>query len=215
MKKFIGILLLSIGLVGFSNSELKSNERLSTDIQFKIPNEIDTTGAKQFWDALSTYCGKTFEGELISAPAGDDFRDKRLVMHVLSCSTDKILIPFNVGDDRSRTWVLTYTNGTIELKHDHRHADGKSDKITMYGGSTSNSGLPALALFPADEETAAMIPAAATNVWWITVNENVFTYNLRRIGTDRFFSVSFDLTKEIETPEASWGWEDYSQPNKE
>jgi hypothetical protein len=125
MKKFIGILLLSIGLVGFSNSELKSNERLSTDIQFKIPNEIDTTGAKQFWDALSTYCGKTFEGEIISAPAGDDFRDKRLVMHVLSCSTDKILIPFNVGDDRSRTWVLTYTNGTIELKHDHRHADGK------------------------------------------------------------------------------------------
>ena len=215
MKKFIGILLLPIFLVSFSTAEIQNNKRLSNGSPLNIPTKIDTTGARQFWDALSKHCGKAFEGKIVSAPAGDDFRDKRLVMHVLSCSTDKILIPFNVGDDRSRTWVLTLKNGIIELKHDHRHADGASDKITMYGGSTSNSGLPTLAMFPADEETATMIPAAATNVWWITINENVFTYNLRRIGTDRFFSVSFDLTTEIETPEASWGWEDYTHPTKE
>ncbi|CAN0605440.1 unnamed protein product, partial [Ectocarpus sp. 12 AP-2014] len=99
--------------------------------------------------------------------------------------------------------------GRIELKHDHRHEDGTSDKVTMYGGTTSNGGLPELAVFPADEETATIIPAAANNVWWITLDETSFTYNLRRIGTDRLFSVSFNLTAEIEQPEPSWGWEEY------
>lgn len=206
MKKLIGVILLSVVFVGFSTLETTFPEG-----SLNIPTEVDTTGAKQFWRTLNKHCGKTFEGKIISAPAGDDFRDKRLVMHVLSCSDNTILIPFNVGDDRSRTWVLTYTNGSIELKHDHRHEDGALDKITMYGGRTSNSGLPTLAMFPADEETAKIIPAAATNVWWITVDDKAFTYNLRRIGTERFFSVSFDLTNEVETPEASWGWEDYKR----
>ncbi len=168
----------------------------------------DTSGAKQFWDALKPHCGKAYEGQIISG-GGDDFKDKRLVMHVLSCSDDEILIPFNVGDNRSRTWILKYKNGRIELKHDHRHEDGTSDKVTMYGGTTSNSGLPGLAVFPADEETVTIIPAAATNVWWITVDGSSYTYNLRRIGTDRLFSVAFDLTKAIEKPQPSWGWEDY------
>jgi hypothetical protein len=82
----------------------------------------------------------------------------------------------------------------------------------MYGGTTSNRGLPGIAVFPADEETTAIIPGAATNVWWITVDETQYTYNLRRIGTNRFFSVSFDLTKEIEKPAPSWGWENFVAP---
>jgi len=211
MEKFLYLFALNMVLLGFNASAISPNKHSHTTAQLNTATKIDTTGAKKFWDALNKHCGKTFEGEIISAPAGDDFRGKRLVMHVLSCSTNTILIPFNVGDDRSRTWVLTYTNGRIELKHDHRHEDGTSDKITMYGGRTSNSGLPTLAMFPADKETAKIIPAAATNVWWITVDDKAFTYNLRRIGTERFFSVSFDLSDEVETPEASWGWEDYKK----
>lgn len=214
MKKFFSVLLFSLVLVGFGTSEITPNGHLPATSPLNKQTEMDTTGAKQFWDALNKYCGKTFEGKIVNAPAGDNFRDKRLVMHVLSCSTDKILIPFNVGDDRSRTWILTHANGRIELKHDHRHEDGTSDKVTMYGGTISNSGLPGLAVFPADEETATIIPAAANNVWWITLDETSFTYNLRRIGTDRFFSVSFDLTNEIEKPEASWGWEHYKIDTK-
>lgn len=192
-----------MALIGTKANGMAYDETISNTIHL---TSIDSTGAKQFWDTLKKHCGKTFEGTFINAPAGDDFRGKRLVMHVLSCSDDEILIPFNVGDNRSRTWVLKYRNGRIELKHDHRHKDGTSDKVTMYGGTTSNSGLPGLAVFPADEETAKIIPAAANNVWWITLDETSFTYNLRRIGTDRFFSVSFDLTTAIETPETSWGW---------
>ncbi len=212
MKKILVVTFLSITLVAFSVSETISGQNKSTPSSLLTSTAIDTSGAKQFWEALKLHCGKAFEGEIVSGPAGDDFMDKRLVMYVLSCNEDEILIPFNVGDNRSRTWLLKYKNGRLELKHDHRHEDGTSDKVTMYGGTTSNSGLPGLAVFPADEETTTIIPAAASNVWWITVDDTKYTYNLRRIGSDRFFSVSFDLTKEIEKPEPSWGWEDYVAP---
>ena len=62
--------------------------------------------------------------------------------------------------------------------------------------------------FPADVETSELIPAAATNVWWIELDEESFTYNLRRMGTERYFSIKFDLQTTVETPEAPWGWED-------
>ena len=78
----------------------------------------------------------------------------------------------------------------------------------MYGGTSTNIGLPTIQFFPADQETADLIPYASMNVWWITLNETSFTYNLKRIGTDRLFSIEFDLTKTVETPSTHWGWKD-------
>lgn len=129
-------------------------------------------------------------------------------MHVKSCEENRIRIPFNVGDNRSRTWVLTLENDRILLKHDHRHADGSEDKVTQYGGWTPNAGSDTMQIFPADSFTSENLPHATNNVWWITINENEFTYNLRRIGSERVFTVTFDLTKEVETPLAPWGWRD-------
>lgn len=211
MNKILSVAVLGIILMAFGKpeSDLDPNKPKISNLQTSIV--LDTLGARQFWNTLKGHCGKAYKGEIASGPAGDDFNNKRLVMHVLSCSDNEILIPFNVGEDRSRTWVLKYKNGRIELKHDHRHEDGTSDKVTMYGGTTSNGGLPGIAVFPADEETTSIIPAAATNVWWITIDETKYTYNLRRIGSERLFSVSFDLTKEIEKPEPSWGWEGYGK----
>jgi hypothetical protein len=54
-----------------------------------------------------------------------------------------------------------------------------------------------------------MLPAAASNVWWVElVPGKYFTYNLRRMGTDRLFSIRFDLSSAIDMPEAPWGWKD-------
>jgi hypothetical protein len=79
----------------------------------------------------------------------------------------------------------------------------------MYGGQASNAGAPTRQMFPADQETAELLPAAASNVWWIElVPGQYLTYNLRRLGTERFFSIKFDLTKEIKAPAAPWGWKD-------
>ena len=186
----------------------KGNEETGGQIVPELlpADESDPSGAKQFREALLAHCGNAYEGRVVAAPDDSDFRGKRLVMHVRSCEGDVINIPFNVGDDRSRTWVLTFLDNRILLKHDHRHADGTSDEVTMYGGMTSNSGQPGIQVFPADEETRILIPEASSNVWWITIDDSTFTYNLRRLSTERVFTIAFDLKNPVEIPEPSWGW---------
>ncbi|MFN3755415.1 MAG: hypothetical protein ACK4RM_00525 [Flavobacterium sp.] len=165
-------------------------------------------GSELFWSQLQKFCGSSFEGTITEGPANDDFRGKKLVMHVKSCEPNRIRIPFFVGEDKSRTWILTLKNGLITLKHDHRHEDGSEDNITQYGGTNTNSGLSNLQMFPADPQTCELIGYACANLWWITINETSFTYNLMRIGSERRFTVTFDLTKMVENPSAPWGWRD-------
>ncbi|MBS4041435.1 MAG: hypothetical protein KGZ81_12660 [Flavobacteriales bacterium] len=166
------------------------------------------SGAKVFWDNLQALCGKSFEGTITEAPANDSFRGKKLTMHVKSCSNNKIRIPFVVGEDYSRTWILTFENDLITLKHDHRHEDGSEDKITQYGGTASNPGLENLQMFPADNFTCNLLGYACTNVWYLSLTNETFGYHLVRIGSDRKFSVQFDLQNPVENPKAPWGWED-------
>ena len=163
-----------------------------------------------FWKELQKLCGKAYAGTVAAAPADDTtFKDKALAMHVRACEPDRIRIPFFVGEDRSRTWVLTRKGDRIELRHDHRHADGKPDAVTMYGGWTTSVGMPTRQMFPADQQTVTVIAAAATNVWWIDlVPGEYFSYNLRRMGSERHFSIKFDLKTAIKAPEPPWGWKD-------
>lgn len=108
--------------------------------------------------ALSALCGQAFEGEVVSTdPRDADFATQRLVMHVRGCGEDVLRAPFHVGEDRSRTWVITrLEDGRVRLKHDHRHEDGSEDVLTQYGGT---SAAPASGLsvdFPADAESRAL-----------------------------------------------------------
>jgi hypothetical protein len=167
----------------------------------------DTT----FLAALGALCGNAYEGTVVEAPAGDTtFANKRLVMHVRSCSGDEVRIPFHVGEDRSRTWVITRTDAdAYRLKHDHRHEDGNEDEITQYGGDSQPGDESLRQEFRADAHTATLIPAAATNVWTVeVVPQQLFVYALRREGTDRRFRIEFDLTRQVEAPPAPWGWTD-------
>jgi hypothetical protein len=162
---------------------------------------------------LSALCGKAYEGRIVSpAAAGDDaFAGKALVMHVRDCAADTVRIPFHVGEDRSRTWVVTRTGTGLRLKHDHRHADGSEDKLTQYGGDTVNAGTATRQEFPADAFSKDMflaqdIPASVTNVWAMEVHPGrTFAYELRR-PEGRFFRVEFDLTKPVAVPPAAWGY---------
>jgi hypothetical protein len=163
-----------------------------------------------YWSHLSALCGKAFEGELMEHPAGENgFVGQALVMHVRDCSEQRIRIPFMVGENRSRTWVLTRKGDRLELKHDHRHEGGTPEEVTMYGGMSTNLGRAHEQYFPADEQTREVIEAAFSNVWVMRVYpDEKFTYGLWRLGTPRVFRIDFDLTREIEAPEAPWGWED-------
>lgn len=189
-----------------TNSKPMQKTIISFVLFFILQNLHCQEAAQQFWNNLQSHCGKSYEGNIVEAPKNDDFRGKKLIMKVISCSENEIKIPFFVGDDLSRTWILTFHDGRITLKHDHRHPDGSEDKITQYGGTSTNSGLAEIQMFPADQETASLIPYASQNVWWMTLTDAAFTYNLRRIGSDRLFTVYFDLTQEKTINWVPWGW---------
>jgi hypothetical protein len=160
-----------------------------------------------FWNALTHLCDQAFEGVLIEAPAGDTtFAGKRLVMHVRQCGPGEIRVPLHVGEDRSRTWVITQTASGLRLKHDHRHEDGSEDPVTQYGGDSAADGSAERQEFRADSATAALIPAASTNVWSLElVPGRSFVYALRREGTDRRFRIEFDITRSVPSPPPPWG----------
>ena len=72
----------------------------------------DLQAADAFLGRLREHCGQAFAGSLeVNEPAdpADPFATQALVMHVRECGADELRIPFHVGTDRSRTWVLTRT----------------------------------------------------------------------------------------------------------
>ena len=165
-----------------------------------------TSEQDAFWASLQRMCGNAYGGQLVQGSAADSaFRQNALVMHVRECSEREVKIPFHLGENRSRTWVVTRTDAGLRLKHDHRHEDGSEDAVTQYGGDTRDAGTAARQEFWADAHTATLIPAAATNVWTMEVMGDRFAYALRREGTDRRFRVEFDLTRPITPPPAPWG----------
>lgn len=161
----------------------------------------------EFWSALTVLCGKAYGGRVAESVPPDTVMSRQpLVMHVRECSTDTIRIPFHVGENRSRTWVITRTASGLRLKHDHRHEDGAPDSVTQYGGDTRDAGTSTKQEFHADSLTASLIPAARTNIWTIEVEPGrLFVYALRREGSDRRFRAEFDMTTTVALPPAPWG----------
>ena len=164
-----------------------------------------------FFENLRRHCGKAFEGKVsVDNPKSAGF-EGRLVMHVRKCTDSQLQIPFHVGDDRSRTWIITKTGSGLSLKHDHRHQDGSHDKSTMYGGHTLDRGWANVQSFPADQYSKELFSAAGnpqsnSNVWQIYVYPKKYTYRLVREG--REFRVDFDLEKPVELPPSPWGYSD-------
>lgn len=162
---------------------------------------------QSFWRSLQSLCGRAFEGRVTeSVPPDTAFAHATLTMHIRECSPDAVRIPFHVGTNRSRTWVVIRTGAGFTLKHDHHHADGGEDEVTQYGGDTRDGGTSTRQEFPADAHTATLIPAARANVWTLEiVPGRRFAYALRREGTERRFRAEFDLTRPVPAPPPPWG----------
>lgn len=166
----------------------------------------------RFFAGLQTLCGRSFAGRVVTTdPADANFANSPLVMQVRECKGDEIRIPFHVGENRSRTWVVTRTAGGLRLKHDHRHEDGTEDTLTQYGGDTIGEGTESRQEFPADGFSKILftqnnIPQSVTNVWAIEVHPGrSFAYELRR--PNRHFRVEFDLAAPVDAPPPPWGAE--------
>lgn len=171
-----------------------------------------TSAAERFLSAIAAECGKAYAGEIVAnepAMPDDPFVGQRLVMHVRECSAGAVRVPFHVGEDRSRTFVLTRTKEGLHLAHDHRHRDGMPDQLTMYGGRTTEAGTDTAQRFPADAYTVALFEregrqVSIPNVWTIEFHPGSHAiYELARPG--RLFRVRFDLTTPVEPPPAPWG----------
>ena len=118
-----------------------------------------------------------------------------MVMAVAECSDDRIAVPFHIRQadgtwDRSRTWLITRNDaGGLRLKHDHRHEDGESDAVTMYGGDTAQSidggdtGTARAQSFPVDAESVAMFEREGLTDHVIVVTR---WYGGKHLGGDRF-----------------------------
>lgn len=179
----------------------------------QLAPSVQAQPADEFLARLSQHCGKAFAGKVIvnqPPQPNDAFAGKPLVMHVRECGAGELKVPFHVGDDHSRTWALTRTEAGLRLKHDHRHQDGSSDAVTMYGGDTSEPGTAARQQFPVDAESIAMferdkMTASITNTWALEIEPGKrFLYELSRPG-GRLFQVEFDLTAPVPAPPTPWG----------
>lgn len=147
------------------------------------------TNQEKFFENLSSLCGQIFTGaSTYPDDPNHDFAGKLLVADFSECSADEIRVKFDVGEDRSRTWVISQSQQGLLLKHDHRHADGAPDEITNYGGWANDNGSAWHQYFEADEETAALIPAASTNVWMLQYEpqSQTLTYDLKRHDKPRY-----------------------------
>ena len=161
----------------------------------------ETIPADRFMARLNELCGNSYEGKVVTTdPVDANFASARLVMTVAACSPQEVRIPFHVGVDKSRTWIVTRQDQGLRLKHDHRHEDGTEDELSQYGGDTATPGTDTRQEFPADEFSKNLFltkgnPASVTNVWAMETTDAIFAYELRR--PERFFRVEFDATKPV------------------
>lgn len=165
-----------------------------------------------FAEGLAAVCGQAFEGRVVSHDAvDDDWRANRLVVHVRDCEPGRFQLPLSVGEDRSRTWVLSTTgpDGSWELRHIHRHEDGGLDALTSYGGYSISDPAAWRQEFPADQSTKDLfdeegIPVSKANTWAVEVRsgQQLFAYELRR--PERFFRVEVDLSRPVDIPPPHW-----------
>jgi hypothetical protein len=169
--------------------------------------------ADEFLERIARHCGQAFAGRIVTnepAQPEDPFAGKELVMHVRECSGQELKVPFHVGDDHSRTWVLTRTAGGLRLKHDHRHEDGSEDPVTMYGGDTAAPGTRQRQEFPVDAYSIGMferegLSASVSNTWAMEIEPGErFLYELSR-PSGRLFQVEFDLSAPVPPPPTPWG----------
>ena len=173
-------------------------------------NELTTFNIHaKFFSEISRHCGKAYTGKVTKDTSKNpNFANKKLVMHIRKCSDTDLQIPFHVGENSSRTWLITKVDSGLTLKHDHRHRDGTDDKLTMYGGHSLGQGSSHSQSFPADNYSKQLfidnnIPNSVGNTWQVLIYPDVFSYRLTRQGME--FQVDFDLKNTTALPNAPWG----------
>lgn len=181
---------------------------------FSAATEIDAENQLQaqteFMHAFKPFCGNAYSAKIVQDNDPSPAWDKPLVVHIRDCENAVIRMPLHVGDDRSRTWVLTQKPGYIDFQHYHLHEDGSPDAVSPYGGQTKDSGSASKQAFPVDEASKSLflkegLDVSVTNTWTIDFPDSqTMRYQLSRPG--RIFQVEVDLSDPIALPPPAWGY---------
>jgi hypothetical protein len=160
----------------------------------------DQTDKQAFMDNLRSLCGHSYSGEVVypeTPPRG--FEDP-LVAHFSHCEESEIHIPFHVGENESRTWMLELADeNVLHFKHDHRHPDGTPERMTDYGGYATDEGNELHQFFPADDFTISLRDNLRSHIWTIKLSEDLstFSYSLY-LYENLYFRADFDLNNPID-----------------
>ncbi|MCH8556311.1 MAG: hypothetical protein LAT84_00755 [Balneolia bacterium] len=162
-----------------------------------------------FWDNIREHCGKAYQGILGDATEYYlPFDDSNVILHVFNCEEDLTHLALHISDNRSRNLLLTQSEGTLRLKHDHRYEDGREEDITQYGGDAPQPGLAHRQIFHADEHTANILPLRFDNFWFLDImDESTLAYGVHWPKQGHSIRIEFDTTEEVEAPPAPWGYD--------
>lgn len=213
-KSQLGTLILVAALsAGCSNGESEAPEADAASEQADAPVATEAAGfeadlppeQQEFWANLEAHCGNAYSGHAEIIREGDARRDSlyagyEMVAHFRQCFDDELRMPGHIGDDRSRTWILTRVNGGLDLRHDHREEDGSDSEGTMYGASTANAGTPFRQEF---------VRANGSSGYWVLemVPDERFSYG-NHSGDEWLVRFDFDLSESIDSPPPPWGYEE-------
>lgn len=155
-----------------------------------------------FFDNMTALCGGSYLGQITSDQAEDaDWIASVLVVGPVTCETDVIRMPLAVGEDMSRTWVLSRTGDELEFRHEHVEPDGSPSAVTQYGGFAQVGGSATRQDFPTDELTRENfyengLIVSLPNVWTLSFDGKTLGYGLFRPATEtdpaRDFRAEFD-----------------------
>lgn len=166
-----------------------------------------------FWQALAQHCGNAYAGVLaVKRTDRPDILvgDEQLVVHFRQCDDKLLALPFHIGKadgswDRSRTWRYSWQGDQLELRHDHRLANGEPDlSNALYGGLSLSGGTAEIQRFLFTERTADNGDALG---WQIEIVPGVrYSYGTFS-GANWTWRLDFDLSKPLsELPPAPWGF---------
>lgn len=211
MKLRSYLYLLPAAALGLAACESEQPAPEETPAPAEIPaEEAEVSPQTEWWDNMMSLCGNAYAGEMVQydEEADQGWLDVAVIMHVRECSETEIRIPLHVGDNRSRTWILTRGDDAITLKHDHRYPDGSAEALHMYGGTTADEGTANVQRFPVGEFSQNLfheegIPDSAQNTWRMEIYPGErFTYGLSRFN--REFQADFDLNEPVDAPPPPW-----------
>ncbi len=174
------------------------------------PSDADSAGEPEaavalsaqdaFWTNLQGLCESAAEGELLQAPDTQIDPEARLVVHFWECGDRELRFPLHVDENRSRTWVFIRHEDSLELRHDHRNADGTEESNTWYGASTMAEGT-------ANRQDFVTVRDQGTGGWRVEIHPRErFEYGTARDGEFRHHLV-FDLANPVDLPPMHWGHE--------